>query len=450
MEETLFPIKESFKIKYVVKRDGRIVKFQKDKITDSIFRAAVEVGGSDRKKAEELTEKVIALMNEMYPQGAKPSVEEIQDIIEKVLVENGHYKTAKAYILYRHEHKKLRYEKDIYVEDNIPYRVVYKTFIWNVDRKLSSFEELNEHITSGRFSEKIKECEEKYRNDIDDAVEAILTANPRLVIVAGPSSSGKTTTTIKISERLAKKGIAFKKLEVDNYFKDLEEHPKDEYGDYDFETPQALDLKLINEHIYELIKGKKVMIPEYNFKTGKRRLNAKEFKLEPNEILLIDSLHGLYPEMTSSIPHKFKFKFYIEAMCQIRDSNGEFVRWTDLRMLRRMIRDSWHRSYDPIRTVGHWHYVRRSEKMYIVPFVNKADYVFNGALGYELPIHKFFLNKYIPEIIKNYENDPKKLDALIRAKRIKNIFDSLIEVDDKDVPQDSLLREFIGGSVYTY
>lgn len=451
MEDTLFPeLKDSFKIKYVIKRDGRVVKFQKDKITDSIFRAAVEVGGRDRKKAEELTEKVIALMNEMYPQDARPTVEEIQDIIEKVLVENGHYKTAKAYILYRHEHKKIRYEKEVFIEDNIPYRVVYKTFIWNVDNKLSSFEELNEHIKAGRFREKIALCEEKYKNDINDAVEAILTANPKVVIIAGPSSSGKTTTTIKISEGLKKKELKFKKLEIDNYFKDLEEHPKDEYGDYDFETPEALDLKLINEHIYELLNGKKIMIPEYDFKTGKRKLNAREFKVETNEIILIDSLHGLYPQMTVSIPHKFKFKFYIEAMCQIRDNNGEFVRWTDLRMLRRMIRDSWHRSYDPIRTVGHWHYVRRAEKMFIVPFVNKADYVFNGALAYELPIHKHFLNKYIPEIIERYKDDPKKLDSYIRAKRIKEIFDALIEVDDADVPQDSLLREFIGGSVYKY
>ena len=149
----------------------------------------------------------------------------------------------------------------------------------------------------------------------------------------------------------------------------LEEHPKDEYGDYDFETPEALDLALINEHLFKLLRGEEIKMPQYDFKTGRRALGIKKFHLKKGDILLIDSLHGLYPKMTSSVPHEMKFKLYIEALCQIRDKNGEFVRWADLRMLRRMARDSWQRSYDPEKTVGHWHYVRRSEKRNIVPCV---------------------------------------------------------------------------------
>ena len=272
-----------------------------------------------------------------------------------------------------------------------------------------------------------------------------------MVIVAGPSSSGKTTTTLKIGEKLKGHNLSFVSLAIDNYFKNLEEHPKDEYGDYDFETPEALDLNLINEHLYDLLQGKTIMMPVYDFKTGKRKLDSKEFKLEKNQILLIDSLHGLYPQMTSSIPHDMKFKFYIEALCQIKDSKGEFMRWCDLRMLRRMIRDSWHRSYDPERTVGHWHYVRRSEKRHIVPFINKSDYIFNGALPYELPYHKKYLFKFFDATIKKYENDPQKLDAFMRARRVFEILNETSDaVEDTWVPKNSLMREFIGGSIYHY
>ncbi|MFN3966156.1 MAG: ATP cone domain-containing protein [Endomicrobiia bacterium] len=446
---------ESYKITHVIKRDGRIVAFNKDKITDSIFRAAVEVGGENRELAESLANKVVKMISETYPAGSTPTVEEIQDLTEKVLVENGHFKTAKAYILYRQEHKRLREGKEsrIIVEDNIPYKVLWRLFTWNVDHECDTIEKLNNQIKSGKIKNLIEETEKFYHNEINKVVEEIKKRKDkiRIVIVAGPSSSGKTTTTIKIGEALKKEGLSFVSLNVDNYFKNLELHPKDEYGDYDFETPFALDLALINEHLYKLVRGEKIKTPEYNFKTGKRTDNVHEFSLRDDQILLIDSLHGLYNEMSSSVSHELKFKLYIEAMCQLRDKNGEFVRWADLRMLRRMVRDSWHRSYDPLMTVGHWHYVRRSEMKYIVPFINKVDYIFNSALSYELPVHKKYLFKYFPEIIKKYENDPKKVDAYIRAKRVYNLLSQIEELtDDSTVPKDSLLREFIGGSIYEY
>ena len=456
-QPSLFPEEEieSYKIKNVIKRDGRIVAFNKDKITDSIFRAAVEVGGENRELAEELANKVVKMINQTYPAGSTPTVEEIQDLTEKVLVEDGHFKTAKAYILYRQEHKRLREGKEsrIVVEDNIPYKILWRLFTWNVDHDCDTIEKLNRHIKSKSITKLIEETEKFYHEEINKVVQEIKKRKDkiRIVIVAGPSSSGKTTTTIKIGEALSKEGLNFVSLNVDNYFKELELHPKDEYGDYDFETPEALDLALINEHLYKLVKGETVKIPEYNFKTGKRKDNAHEFSLKKDQILLIDSLHGLYNEMTSSISHELKFKLYIEAMCQLRDKNGEFVRWADLRMLRRMVRDSWHRAYNPAMTVGHWHYVRRSEMKYIVPFINKVDYIFNSALSYELPVHKKYLFKYFPDIIKMYENDPKKVDAYIRAKRVYNLLSQMEElVDDSIVPKNSLLREFIGGSIYEY
>ncbi|MBN1822883.1 MAG: hypothetical protein JW803_01040 [Endomicrobiales bacterium] len=455
--EYLFSEKEitKFKIGRVIKRDGRVVAFNKNKITDSIFRAAVEVGGADRALAESLAGKVVKKINEAYKKDSLPSVEEIQDIIERVLVENGHYKTAKAYILYRAEHQRMREEKTarIVVEDNIPYKTLWKVFNWNAEHGCETVEKLNAHIRNGTYGKLVSEAEAYYHNEIKSVAEKIAgqAGRVRLVIISGPSSSGKTTTTIKIGERLKEKGLSLAVLNLDNYFKDIDEHPKDKYGDHDFETPQALDLPLINEHLFRLLNGEKVAMPEYDFMTGRRKLGIKEMRLKQDQLLLIDSLHGLYPEMTSSVPHEMKFRFYIEALCQIKDKSGEFMRWADLRMMRRMVRDSLHRGYRPEQTVGHWHYVRRSEMKNIVPFINKVDYVFNGALPYELPAYKSHLCGSIRDIVRKFEKDPGKLDACMRAKRVGALLDEVLELEDTGViPKNSLLREFIGGSSYKY
>lgn len=452
----LFPNQErSYKFSRVIKRDGRIVTFDHEKITNAIYKAALEVGGSNRELAVELTGKVLKMMDEIYPPGATPSVEEIQDIIEKILIENGHARTAKAFILYRAERARVREKKEsiIVAEDNIPYKLVWKVYSWNVDHGCDSIEKLNQKIKDGSWKKLVTDSEENYHNEIKEVAEQIRERKDmiRLMIVAGPSSSGKTTTTMKIGECLKADKISFTLMSLDNYYKNLESHPKDEYGDYDFESPYALDLDLINDHLSSLLKGKTIKMPHYDFKKGVRTSELTEFKLKKGEILLIDSLHGLFDEMTKSVPAEQKFKFYIEAICQIKDANGEFVRWTDLRMLRRMIRDSWHRSYDPERTVGHWHYVRRSEKKYIVPFIHTVDYVFNGSLGYELPVHKNLLGKYFPDVVKKFESDPKKADAFFRAQRVSKLFESLENFPDINfIPGNSFLREFIGGSIYKY
>lgn len=452
----LFPtLKESYKVSQVIKRNGMVVKFDREKITNAIYKAAVEVGGSNRQLTAELTDKVIQMMNELYPQGATPSVEEISDIIEKVLIENGHARTAKAFILYRSERARLREQKQsiVEVEDNIPYKLVWQAYSWNVDHNCDTVEKLNQQMQDGRWKQLLADSEKHYAEETRKVAEIIAKRKEqiRLMIVAGPSSSGKTTTSMKIGERLAEHGLSFVLMTLDNYFKNLESHPKDEYGDYDFESPYALELEMINDHLSQLLKGKTIKMPKYDFKTGIRKDNVTEFKLKPGEIILIDSLHGLFADMTKSVPQEQKFKFYIEAICQLKDAGGEFVRWTDLRMLRRMIRDSWHRSYDPAKTVGHWHYVRRSEKKYIVPFIHTVDYVFNGSLAYELPVHKNLMEHHFPAIAEKYKNDPKKVDALIRAQRVQKLLNSLEKFPELDfIPKDSFLREFIGGGVYQY
>lgn len=453
---TLFPTSlDSYKVNHVIKRNGRMVSFDREKITNAIYKAVVEVGGRNRSQTIRLTDRVLHMMNRMYREGATPTVEEIQDIIEKVLIESGHAKTAKAYILYRAEHARMREKKEtkIAVEDNVPYKLLWKAYSWNVDHDCHTIEKLNRQMKDGRWRKLLADSEKHYHDEIRKVAQIISKrkSDVRLMIVAGPSSSGKTTTTLKIGEYLREQGISFVTMSLDNYYKNLIEHPRDEYGDYDFETPHALELGLIDEHLSALAKGRTIKMPHYDFKLGIRKDNVSEFKLNKGEIVLVDSLHGLYGDMTKSVPHEQKFKFYIEAICQIKDSKGEFVRWTDLRMLRRMVRDSWQRGYDPVRTVGHWHYVRRSEKRYIVPFVHTVDYVFNGSLPYELSVHKNFLAKQVPAILKKYRNDPKKLDAFLRAQRIGNLMDVLVGFPDvNEIPKNSFIREFIGGGIYKY
>ncbi|HPG56775.1 MAG TPA: ATP cone domain-containing protein [Candidatus Wallbacteria bacterium] len=442
-------------IEKVIKRNGSIVEYDKEKIVHAIFKAAQSVGGSDRKLAESIATKVTNTVAKLYPQPQVPTVEEVQDIIEKELIEHGHAKTAKAFILYRAEHQMMRDTRDanFATSENIPYKKIWQLLVWSVDNKAYSIEALNEKVRSKHeFVKLIEATEEAYHQDIAMAAEKILKKpKTRIVIIAGPSSSGKTTSTIKIGEKLGEKGLDLVAMNLDNYFFDLEMHPKDEFGDYDFETPQALDLKLINSHLADLLDGKTIQQPIYNFKTGKRETETVPLKLESNQMLLLDSLHGLYDEMTSSVGEDYKFKLYIETLSQIKDNHNNFLRWTDIRILRRMVRDSWHRSYDPKRTIEHWHYVRRSELKHIIPFIGTVDHILNGYLAYELPIHKKYMFKYFPEFVKEYKDNPKKQDAYIRAQRIYDFLSTVKEWDDESViPKNSLMREYIGGSIYKY
>ena len=239
-------------------------------------------------------------------------------------------------------------------------------------------------------------------------------------------------------------------LNVDNYFFDLEAHPKDEFGDYDFETPQALDLKLINEHIRQLIDGQEILIPYYDFKEGKRYPERTLMRLESDEILLIDSLHGLYPSMTTDIPDDIKFKLYLEPLLQMKGPDG-YIRWTDLRLIRRMLRDAEHRAYDPRQTLEHWHYVRSSEMRNIIPYIGTTDFIVNSAMPYELALYRARLMDSFVEWEVNYRDDPLREDAYQRATRILRVLESVTPIEnDSAVPSDSVLREFIGGSSLTY
>ena len=380
-------------ITHIVKRTGAVVPFNPERITNAIYRAAVAVGGRDRETAEGLTRQVVDILEEATPRHRHPTVEETQDIVEKVLIENGHARVAKAYILYREERARQRREKagrGYRESGNIPWRKIYEVLL-----------------------------------------------------------------ALKIESLLSKSemGLRLVAFHVDNYFFDLELHPRDEFGDYDFETPQALDLALINEHLQRLIAGEEVRMPYYDFKTGKRHLEVTPMRIGPGDILLIDSLHGLYPAMTEDLPPETKFRLYIETLLQTRGPDGRMIRWTDLRLMRRMVRDASFRAYDPQRTLEHWHYVRTSEMRNIIPYANNTDYIVNGAVPYELPVMRRRLLDSFARWAVEYRDDPLRTDALERAERVHELLAAVHPIDAGDeeaIPPTSHLREFIGGSAYDY
>lgn len=440
---------------HVVKRTGAVVPFNRERIANAIYRAAVAVGGRERSIAEKLADQVVQILGRNCEANRIPTVEEIQDLVERVLIDNGHARTAKAYILYRRERairrERRREGKTQRDPENIPYRKLWEVLNWAVDHNVHNVYRLNERLARGEFPDIVRESDQAYELDVDDAAAKILNHREavRLVIIAGPSSSNKTTTTVKLGERLEREGLGLVSLNVDNYFFNLDMHPQDEFGDYDFETPQALDLALINEHLQRLIAGDEVRLPYYNFKTGKRQSDVTPMRVRSDQIILIDSLHGLYEGMTAAIPAEQKFRLYIETLLQMKGPDNNYIRFTDLRLMRRMVRDARERAYDPRQTLEHWHYVRSSELRHIIPYVNTADYVVNSATPYELPVMRALLCSRFADWAHEYKDDPKRMDAYLRADRVHNLLQAIIPVDDDSaVPATSHIREFIGGSAY--
>lgn len=442
-------------IKTIIKRDGRVVPYDRGRITNAIFKAAAAAsGGFGFDEAERLAAEVEQHTADSYTQQV-PTVEDLQDIVESVLMRNGHVKEARTYIIYRQKRTEIREARRGAVEatDNIPYKLIYEVLRWNMENGCESIQGLNRIIADGRYPDLVAACEDRYADECCAAGRKILNheGDVRLVIVAGPSSSGKTTTTIKLEKHLSGHGKKLRAFHVDNYFFNLEEHPMDEFGDYDYETPQALDINLINDHLEQLLAGKTVRTPHYDFHTGKRTLEVHEMRLADDEVLLMDCLHGLYSDMTRSIPDAHKFRLYIETLGQLRNEDDEFMRWTDHRLMRRMIRDSWSRNHQVLETLTHWHYVRKSELQHIIPFIGNVDFVVNSAMPYEFPVLKSRLFHHFPQAIDQYRNDFNRQDAYLRARRVMQFLEPLRDdADESAIPSTSLFREFIGGSEYRY
>ena len=331
--------------------------------------------------------------------------------------------------------------------------IVTRARWWNRNRDVGTIAGINRRMAFGGYQDVIRDSDRAYESAIWKIAGEILGRRDkiRLVIVAGPSSSGKTTTTLKLCEALRTMGEDLIILPMDNYFWNLKDQPQDEYGDHNFESPEALDIKTINQNLRDLLAGKEASIPVYDFKTGKRKAKREKMKLAEGQLLVIEGLHAFHGSMTAGIPSDSQFRVYIETICQLQDKDYNFIPWTDLRLLRRMVRDNLHRNYSPMKTLGHWHYVRESEKEYIVPFIGEAEAVVNGYLPYELPVYKKYLYEPLKEAVENYAEQTGREDAYRRALRCLSYLEEIDELeDDSVISPTSLIREFIGGSEYKY
>ena len=277
----------------------------------------------------------------------------------------------------------------------------------------------------------------------DEITRRYHAGGARVVLIAGPSSSGKTTSSKRLAIQLMTNFIVPKVIELDNYFVNREHTPRDEKGDYDYESLYALDLDQFNKDVTDLLAGKEVAMPTYNFKTGEREYTGKTLKLEDGDILLMEGIHGLNPELTRNIPDEQKFRLFVSALTTLNIDDHNWIGTYDNRLLRRIIRDYKYRGCAALDTIKRWPSVRRGEDKWIMPFSENADAMFNSSLLFELSVIK----KYALPVL---EQVPSSVPEYAEASRLIKFLNYFEPLDEKDIPSTSLLREFLGGSSFHY
>ncbi len=323
-----------------------------------------------------------------------------------------------------------------YLETKEWYRLVGVRNVGELNDKTASKREISDLI---KISESLQE---KKIAQIADRI-AQRRKDIKMVLIAGPSSSGKTTFAKRLSIQLMVNGITPVALSLDDYFVPRHLTPKDENGEYDFETIEALDLALINEHFKDLLAGKAVGIPAFSFATGQRTPNHKQLQLLPGQVLIIEGIHGLNERLTAEVPAANKFKIFVSALTQLRVDGMTRISTSDTRLIRRMVRDYRYRSYSAYDTIKRWPSVRRGEDRNIFPFQNNADELFNSALVYELSALKPFAMACLETVT------PKEREYVV-ARRLIDFLRLFRSVGTEEVPPTSIMREFIGGSSFSY
>jgi uridine kinase len=325
------------------------------------------------------------------------------------------------------------------------YSTLLDTFLqygsWLHRLGISSAGALNDAIYTGRIREVILVSEALHEQRVADIADEVAENmdRTRLVFIAGPSSSGKTTFAKRLTIQLLAHGISPFSFEMDNYFVERHLTPMDENGDFDFESLQALDLELLAHDLKHLINGQNIQMPHYNFKTGKREL-GEVVQLEPGQIIIMEGIHGLNPELLPEIPSSQTYRIYVSALTQLNLDRHNRVSTTDTRLLRRIVRDARERGYSARETISRWESVRRGEKRNIFPFQENADIMFNSALAYELPVLKSLAGPLLLQV-------PLGTPEFIEAKRLLAFLEWFLPQEDDLVPDNSILREFTGGSI---
>jgi uridine kinase len=301
---------------------------------------------------------------------------------------------------------------------------------------------LNDLISQGKFNDLVLVQEALQEKKISEIAEAIKKAkDKKFIMIAGPSSSGKTTFSHRLSIQLKAHGLKPYPIAVDNYFVNRDKTPKDEYGNLNFESLHAIDLEQFNKDMTDLMNGKSVDLPVYNFITGKREYKGNYLNIGKDGILVIEGIHGLNDELSYCLPRESKYKIYISALTQLNIDEHNRIPTTDGRLIRRMVRDARTRGASAQTTISMWPSVRRGEEENIFPFQEEADIMFNSALIYELAV----LKQYAEPILFGVDRDSVEY---LEAKRLLKFLDYFIGAPSDAVPKNSILKEFIGGSCF--
>lgn len=313
---------------------------------------------------------------------------------------------------------------------------------WGRKVGIATVGDLNDEICKGSLSDLILVQEAEQERKIGEiAKEIVSRGGVKFIMIAGPSSSGKTSLSYRLSIQLRTMGKVPHPIALDDYFVDREKTPRDENGDYNFECLEALDVKQFNDDMIKLLAGEKVELPTFNFKTGKREYRGNYRQLGPDDILVIEGIHGLNDKMSYALPKESKFKIYISALTNINVDDHNRIPTTDGRLLRRMVRDARTRGADARRTIEMWPSVRRGEEENIFPFQEDADAMFNSVLIYELAVLKQFAEPLLFQI-------PKEAPEYNEAKRLLKFLDYFLSVPSESLPNNSICREFVGGSCF--
>ncbi len=301
---------------------------------------------------------------------------------------------------------------------------------------------LNKQIRDGKTSELVMLAESLHEKKIADIADKIIKKKGvKVVLIAGPSSSGKTTFAKRLGIQLKLNGLKPVTISVDNYFVERNETPLDQNGNLDFECLEAIDLKLFNDHLTTLLNGGEIKCPTFDFKLGSKKYNGETMKLSEDEVLVIEGIHCLNDKLTASIPKDKKYKIYISALTVLNVDYYNRISTTDTRLIRRIVRDNNFRGYSALDTLQIWDSVNRGEENYIFPFQDDSDNMFNTSLIYELCV----LKKYAMPLLGKIDNSCKEY---AEAKRLYEFLKYFEDIDDSLVPENSLLREFIGGSIF--
>ena len=315
---------------------------------------------------------------------------------------------------------------------------------WQEIMELRTAGDFNEMVRKGQATNLINVSEALQEKKLTEIADEIASRKDvKLVLLAGPSSSGKTTTCKRLSIQLLANGIKPLQISLDDYFVDREHTPKDDKGEYDYESIYALNLKLINDQFNALFRGEEIELPKYNFQTGRSEKSGQKLRMQPNNVLVVEGIHALNPELTAQIPEAQKFRVYVSALTTILLDDHNYIPTTDNRLLRRIIRDYKYRGVNAQETIHRWPSVRAGENKWIFPYQENADVMFNSAMLFELAVIKQQAEPLLEQV-------PENCEEYSGAYRLRKFLKYFQPIPNRDIPPTSLLREFLGGSSFKY